>query len=435
MKRGGRLSWRAAAWLLAALLLVAAAWGWRLRPVEVEALQPRLQPLVRSLQFTARVETPARVEVGATLTGRVEQVLVREGERVTAGAPLLQLETAELRAALAQAEAALRQAQARLAGQQAVSRPSADAALAQAEATLATAERELVRSRELLTAGFISEARLDEVRRGADVARAQRDAARVQALAQRREGSETVATEAQRQVASAALGAARARLAEATLRAPADGQVILRAVEPGQIVQPGRPLLTLAIDGPTELVAPVDERFLAQLRPGQRARVLADAYPERPFEARLLRLAPAVDAQRGAVEVHFVPEGPRPDFLREDMTLSVEVVTGERAAARVLPLRALRGNGEAGDRDRATVLVLQDGRARERAVRLGLRTLEQVEIADGLAEGDTVLLDPAVAPGTRVRARLLAPEQALRSAGGALSGDNAAGAISSGFGR
>jgi len=178
--------------------------------------------------------------------------------------------------------------------------------------------------------------------------------------------------------------------------------VIARQVEPGQIVQPGRALLTLAVTGPTELIAQVDERFLGQLRVGQTARVLADAYPQQAFDALLARVAPAVDAARGAVEVVFVPVGTPQEFLREDMTLSVEAVTGQRTQALVLPLSALRpGPAEA----EARVLVWLDGRATERRVTLGLRTLDQAEVTAGLAAGDTLLLNPQIAPGTRVTLR------------------------------
>ncbi len=415
--------------MLAVAAVAAGTWLY-LQPVEVRAVRATSQPLVRTLQFSARVQAPARVDVGATLTGRVERVQVREGDTVAAGQPLVQLETDELRAAVAQAQAALAQAQARLAAQRAVARPSADATLAQAEATLASAERELARHRDLVERGFVSAARLDDLQRAVDVARAQRDAARVQAAAQRDDGTETAAAAAQRDAAAAALQAAQARLAQATLRAPAPATVIVRAVEPGQIVQPGRALLTLALAGPTELVALVDERFLGQLAVGQRAQALADAFPERPFDARVERLAPGVDAQRGAVEVRLSPTGDPPAFLREDMTLSVEVVTGERARARVLPLAALRDHDGG-----ATVLVANAGRAEARTLRLGLRTLDQVEVLEGLGDDDAVLLAPSLAPGTRVRPRLVDAATALRSAPGATSADNAGGAMSSAFGR
>ena len=196
--------------------------------------------------------------------------------------------------------------------------------------------------------------------------------------------------------------AAQARLAQATLVAPADARVLVREVEPGQIVQPGKALLSLALAGPTQLVAQVDERFLEQLQLGQPAWVVADAFAGQRFAARVLSIAPAVDAQRGAIEVKFSIEQ-TPAFLREDMTLSVEVETARRERTLVLPQAALRG--PAGG-DQASVLVLQDGRAQARNVRLGLRTLDAVEVLGGLKEGDTVLRGHAsLQDGQRVRAR------------------------------
>ena len=389
--------------LLLALLAGVAAW-WQARPVEADAVEVHAQPLQRTLLFTARVRAPLRVEIGATLTARVATVAVAEGDAVAAGAVLLTLEDTEAAAARVQAQAALAQAQARLAAQRQVAGPAADAALALAEANLAAAQRDLARGRELLVQGFISAARLDDAQRQAEVAQAQRDAARVQAAAQRSGGAEALAAQAQLDAARAALQVAQARLAQTVLRAPTAARVVGRTVDPGQVVAPARALLTLAPAGPTELLAAVDERFIGQLQPGQRAQALADAHPQQPFAARVVRIAPAVDAQRGTVEVRLVPEGEPPPFLREDMTLSVEVVTAERMTARVLPLAALRTvPGE----DRAQVLVAQDGRAQMRDVRLGLRTLERVEITDGLAEGELVLLDPTLREGLRVRPRVL----------------------------
>lgn len=402
-------------WLIGLLLLLlvgAVLYVARGRPVPVDAVEVQPRPLQRSLQVSGRVQSRTRVDAGSTLTGRVEQVLVREGDRVAADAALLRLESDELKAVLAQAEAGWRQAVARSASQQAVARLGSDAALLQAEAQLAAAEREMTRTQALHAADFVSVARLDDARRALDIARAQRDAARAQSLANQTTGPEADAVQAQQAAARAALDAARARLAQATLRAPAAGRVIAREVEPGQIVQPGRVLLTLAIDGPTELVALVDERFVGQLQTGQRAWVLADAYLDQPFDARLLRQAPAVDAQRGAVEVVFGVDGAAPAFLREDMTLSIEIVTGERASALVLPRRALR-MARTSDAA-AAVLVAVDGRAERRDVKLGLGTLDQVEVVEGLSAGDLVLLDPALAPGDAVRPRVLPAADVLR---------------------
>ena len=397
--------WRPALWALGLLLIVAAAAAaWRLRAPQVDVVTLGTAPLVRTLQFSARVATTSRVSVGATLTGRVADVAVREGDAVRQGDVLLRLETDEAQAALAQAQANAQQAQARLAGLRGAGRTQAQAQLAQADATLRAAERELARTQQLVASGFISEARLDDARRAVAVARAQRDGAGAQAQAVGERGAELAQAEAQLQQARAAVQAAQARLAQTVVHAPTDGRVLLRKVEPGQIVQPGSALLSLALAGPTELVAQVDERFLDQLQPGQAASVVADAFPAQPFAAQLRSLAPAVDAQRGSVEVKLAPRQAPPDFLREDMTLSVEVRTGERPAALALPLTALRSPAP-GAPD--SVWVLADGRVQARPVRLGLRTLEAAEVLEGLAEGTAVIVGSAPAPGQRARPRAI----------------------------
>ncbi|HYR25138.1 MAG TPA: efflux RND transporter periplasmic adaptor subunit [Aquabacterium sp.] len=413
----------------ALLLLVAVALWMAWRPTAVAAVKVQRLPLSQTLQFTARVKTPQRVDVGVTVTGRVAQVLVREGDRVQAGAPLIQLEADEARAAWLQAQAAQQQAQARRVSQQQLSLPNAQAALAQAEATLAAAERDWVRTQELVARQFYSQARLDEAQRSVAIARAQRDAARAQVQANGARGAEDAAAQAQAASARAAVAVALARLEQTTVRAPGAGRVLVREVEPGQIVQAGKRLMTLAVSGPAELVAQVDERYLHQLHEGQRASVLADAYPQQPFAAQVVRLAPSVNAQSGSVEVTLLVAGTPPAFLREDMTLSVEVLTGQRPPGPVLPLRAVRDAVRTPQGEQGTVLVATDGRAQARAVRLGLRALDQVEILGGLSDGESVLLDPTVPVGTRVRlVRDAAP------APGTLSRDGAGG-MAQGFAR
>lgn len=403
-------------WIVLALLLAAAAViAYRMRPAEVQVVELKRSALQRTLQFSARVATSSRVNIGATITGRVAAVQVREGDAVRTGQVLLQLEPDELRTALAQAQANARQAQARVAGLRGSGRSTAQAQLEQASATLRAAERELARTQQLIADGFISVARLDEARRAVDVARAQQSSARAQLQAVGDSGAELAQAQAQLAQAQAAIEAGHARLAQATLRAPTDGRVLLRNVEPGQIVQPGSALLSLALAGPTELVAQVDERFLDQLQAGQPASVVADAFPAQPFAARVQSIAPAVDAQRGSVEVKLAPGQAPPAFLREDMTLSVEVLTGERAAALVLPLSGLRDEATPGH---GTVWVVADGRVQARAVQLGLRTLDAAEVLAGVAEGEQVLVGPGAPPGQRVRTRIVSWQAAVKHWGG-----------------
>ncbi len=337
-------------WIVLAVVLVLAVVGLSalaLRAPKAQVLVVQPAELVRTLQFSARVATLSRVDVGSTVTGRVAQVTVREGAQVQRGEVLVRLETDELQAALAQAVASERQA----------------------DATLQAARATLQRAEQLVKQNFYSAAQLDEARRALDVAVAQQGAAR------------------------AAVTAARARLEQARIEAPAEARVLARMVEPGQIVQPGKALLTLALAGPTQLVAQVDERFLDQLQVGQNASVVADAFAQQRFAARVLSIAPLVDAQRGAIEVKFALLQEAPAFLREDMTLSVEVETGRRAAALTLPLGTLRQSTG----DSASVLVVaSDGTLQARTLRLGLRTLAAVEVREGLQAGDAVLMDSAV---------------------------------------
>jgi HlyD family secretion protein len=390
-------------WLFVALatLVAALAAGWALRVPSVAATTLRAAPLVRTLQFSARVATPSRVDVGSTLTGRVVEVAVDEGAWVRKGELLVRLESDELRAVLAQAQASEHQAAARLAGLRSTGRSAAQAALEQADSVLHAAQAELRRTQDLVAQGFLSEARLDDVRRAVAVAQAQQSSARAQLAANADAGTDVAQAQAQLALARSTAAAALARLAQTELSAPADARVLARMVEPGQIVQPGRALLSLSLAGALQLEAQVDERYLEQLQVGQPASVVADAFAGQRFAARVLSIAPLVDALRGAIEVKLALPQRAPDFLREDMTLSVEVETARRERALAVPVAALRGSSAAAG---MAVLVERDGRVEERPVRLGLRTIDAAEVLDGLAEGDTVLLGPAPKPGSRVRA-------------------------------
>lgn len=431
---------RRSLYFLVTLAVVAAVGiiGWYARAPSAVGVSVVKGPLVRTLQFSGRVVTVSRVDIGSTLTGRVRQVDVAVGTLVKKGDALVWLESDELRAALEQAQASERQASARLVGLRTTGRSSAQAAVAQADSVLVAALAELQRTEQLVAKGFLSEAKLDEVRRGADVAQAQQANARAVSAANADRGTEVAQAQAQLALANGATAAARARLAQAAVLAPADARVLSRGVEPGQIVQPGRMLLSLALTGPVQLVAQVDERYLEQLQVGQSASVLADAFPQARFAARVQLISPLVDAQRGAVEVKFsLPDAP-PAFLREDMTLSLEVETARRDSALVVPVAALRGDVQysaalrgdikssaalRGDVQSSAVsrngvvFVAREGKVEERKVRLGLRTLEAVEVLEGLegleglaglVEGDVVLIGPAPKPGSRVRANLLA---------------------------
>ncbi len=411
-------------WVAGIVVVIAAALlAWlSLRGPEVAAIEMHYAPLVRSLQFSARVATLSRVDVGSTITARVVKVLVDDGAAVRRGDVLLQLESDELRAGLTQAQASASQAEARLAGLRSTGRTAARAAVMQADATVRTAHAELIRSQQLVAQGFISASRLDEVQRVLDVARAQQTSAQAQSQANADAGTDIMQAEAQLAQGRAAVITAQARLAQTQVVAPANARVLTRQVEPGQIVQAGKALMSLALAGPTQLVAQVDERFLEQLQTGQRTSVVADAFPDQRFTARVLSIASAVDAQRGAIEVKFSLDTVPPAFLREDMTLSVEVETAKRERALVLPLGTLRSQASSTS---ATVLMALEGRAQVRPVRLGLRTLDAAEVLEGLAQGDIVLLGGEPKPDKHVRVKMQAWQPSVSAGPGALGSPGA----------
>ena len=141
------------------------------------------------------------------------------------------------------------------------------------------AQAELQRTQDLVAQGFLSEARLDEVRRAVDVAQAQLDGARAQRAANAEQGTDVA--QAQAQLALAALPARPRRPGwpQAVLTAPADARVLSRRSSPGRSCSPGARCSAWRWPGRRSSMAQVDERYLDQLQVGQTASVVADAFP------------------------------------------------------------------------------------------------------------------------------------------------------------
>lgn len=355
--------------------------------------------LVQTVVASGHVETPFRVEIGAQVTGVVAEVLVQEGQTVREGQRLIELRPEELRANLVQAEGAVAQAEARLRQLAELTLPMAREALIQTRVTLRTAQAAYDRTAELFRNGNATRVAYDEAQRALDVARTQVRTAELQEFTASPGGSDEVLARTQLAQAHATLDTARARLSYATIVSPRDGLLISRNVERGAVVQPGKTLLVLAPAGETQLVMQIDERNLGLIEIGQKAVASADAFPNRRFEAYVSFVNPAVDIARASVEVKLTVPDP-PAYLRQDMTVSVDVEFARRDDALVLPARAVR-DMQSG---RAWILVLRDGRAVRRPVRVGIRGQSQVEILEGAGEGDlAVPVNAGVVTGQRLR--------------------------------
>ncbi|MBE7942472.1 MULTISPECIES: efflux RND transporter periplasmic adaptor subunit [Ramlibacter] len=387
-----------------AVVVAAAVWGpGLLLGPEVPVRRVERRDFVQTVVATGRVATPHRTSVGVQLTGTVLRVAVEEGQAVRAGDLLFELESSEMQAAQSQAVLAVRQAQARLRQVRELQAPVAEQALRQAQANLDMARGTLQRNRDLFEKKFIGQAALDDAVRAEQVAQAQARTAQEQLASARPGGSDLAAAQAALAQAEAAAQAAQARLAYTRVRAPVDGTLIARNVEPGDLVQPGKALMVLSPAGVTELVVLIDEKNLHLLRLGQDALASADAYPAERFPAVVSTIDPAVDPQRGSVEVKLRVPRP-PSALRQDMTVSVDIEVARRPQALLVAADGVRDPDSA----QPWALRVEDGHARRRPLRIGLRSGGWCEVLEGLAAGDAVIPAAnggavAVREGMRVR--------------------------------
>ena len=371
---------------------------WWLGPqVTTESILRR--DFVQTVVASGRVEAPHRVDVGAQITGKVLRIPVAEGQSVKAGDVLVELEAAELNAAGRQADVAVVQAQARLRQLQEVQAPVAAQTLRQAQVNLANARAAQARSQELFDKGFIGQAALDDARKAGELADAQMRATQKQLESTGATGSDRALAVADVAGARASAQAARARAGYAVIAAPLAGTLIARNVEVGDVVQPGKVLMTLSPRGATQLVVQIDEKNLALLALGQGALVSADAYATQRFAATVGYINPGVNATTGAVEVKLDVASP-PAVLKQDMTVSVDIEVARRPKALIVPLAAVHD----ADSTAPWVLRVEVRHAVRRTVHLGLRGDGLAEVTDGLVEGDSIVTTPTtLAPGARVR--------------------------------
>ena len=275
--------------LLLVLALAGAAFfgAQKLRGPVVEVAAVQEGPIEQSIVVSGRVQAPNRVEIGSVITGRVVKVLVEEGALVEPGQPLIQLEAEELQAALAQATAAEAGAAARDAGVRELTLPQAADNVEQAEAQFKFAEAEFKRYRDLRDKGFISDSRLQEQDRQLQIARSQLAAARTGARAQGASGVQAREIAVKLQEARAARQLATSKLAQTTIRPSVGGTVLGRAVEPGDIVSPGKRLLVVNSRGETRLTAQIDEKNLPNPKIEQGARAPGEPFPTPNFRGKL----------------------------------------------------------------------------------------------------------------------------------------------------
>ena len=387
--------------------------------VRLEAVGQR--DLVSTVTASGTIMPLTSVDVSADITGRITQIAVREGQRVSKGQFLLQIDPAQYRAAVARAEALV---------------ASNQSALAQAKANLDQAERALARSRELsqTSPNLVSAESVEQAQTAFDVARAN-----------------YTASQAQVEQSRATLQEARDNLLKTRLIAPMDGQVVRLNVEVGEVAVPGtfsrETALLMTIADMSEILAKVkvDETDVVRLALGDSVQVTIDAFPDTTFIGRVSKISNSAQLTATATAggsadraVDFETEvtilNPPAD-IRPDLSATARIVTATREDALSIPIIALtvrqhepvpnenrpeaapadtgRPGAKSRTPEREGVFVVENGVAQFRPVRVGIAGEEYFEVLEGVRAGDTIVAGPYQAirdlkDSTRVKAAVAA---------------------------
>ncbi len=294
MTRRSRLLLAAA--LAAAVAAGVLAWRWRRSSTSPDQLVVYGNVDVRD------------VDLAFDVSERIVAVHVEEGAEVRKGDLLAELDDAIFRHEVAEAEARVAAQRATVARLEHGSRPEeieeAEARLDEAQARLHDARVTLQRVEKLARADASSKQEYDDAQASYRAAKARVDAAR-KALDLAIEGpraEDVAAARAELRAAESALALAKHRLEDTRLYAPGRGTILVRILEPGAVVLPSTPVLTLALADPVWVRAYLSETDLGRVRPGMRARISSDARPDRPYEGWVGFISPTAEFTPKTVE-------------------------------------------------------------------------------------------------------------------------------------
>lgn len=316
-------------------------------PVAVRTARVERRDLSETLLFTGELEAPLAVEVKPKIQGRLEKLELPDGRSTTEGAEVRKGEViAEIERRELEAQVALAEAQAR-----------------QAEVTLEDRGRE----RQRLEALFAEAVATEQARDAAVTAHESALAAREQAQAQ--------------------LALAKVSLDEAYLRAPMDGVVAERHADPGAMVGPSAAIVRIVQMDPLRLMLAIPARLLPMLEEGKtRVTVATDVQPGRELEGTVARIFPAADPATRTVKAEVLLANAKETGgwkLRPGMYATAKLTLATSPGARVVPASSVVRVLE-----RQLVFTVRDEVAHAAEVKTGIRAGEEVEIVEGLEEGE-----------------------------------------------
>lgn len=323
--------------------------------VQAHVVESRQQQVPLILRSTGTVHAKETATISAQVMGRIQQVLVREGDNVRAGQALVVLEDGTLRAALEQAQSGLKAAQ------------SAQAVM-QTNAALATSTLE--RYKQLESEKSVSPQEMDEVSRRAEAAAASLEAARAQTDAARAQES-----------------SARTMLGYARLLAPFAGTVTARMADPGTMAAPGVPLLQVDQAGVLQLETSVDESAIGAIHSGMKVRVAIDGQNSKELTGEVHEIVPAADPASHSFLVKI--ELPSSNQLRAGMYGTADFASGEREAI-LIPRSAIVLRGSLA----CAYVIDSQGIAQLRYLTLGAEQGDLVEVLSGISSGEKLVEAP-----------------------------------------
>jgi RND family efflux transporter MFP subunit len=317
--------------------------------------------------LTGPLRAKEMVDVSPRLAGRVTQLKVDTGQSVARGALLAVIEDDELQQQLDRSRASI---------------AVADASIAQREAELANTRAELDRSRQLVESGLLARSELDAAEMRNRVTQSQLELARAQRRQIEAEQRELVIRQGQTRI-----------------YAPINGIISRRMVDLGALVTSATPIVTIVNISTMIMDANAAERDVARIKVGNPATVVIDSLGGQPFNGRVMRIAPLLDAQtrNGRVEIEIQNRG---GMLKGEMFARVELDLGSSRETLLIPRDALIYRG-----DQPGVYDIENSMARFRAVQTGLTQEDKVEVLGGLEVDQIVITQGAnlLKDGDRVK--------------------------------
>ena len=386
--------WSAAAALFLVVLLFVTGAFRAAKPIPPEKIVTvERGDVARSVVARGKIEPLSLIGIKSKANGIIQALLVDEGDHVTQGQILAELDKEDLEAQVREAKAGLDAAEANL---QAAVAAEARSRIEAANPELEFTRRDFERAQGLFKNNIASQQQLDDADRAYQVARNHQ-----QLLDATVETAAAQTQQARAQVAAAKAGLDRAEetLGYATIRAPINGIVLWRPTEVGDAVSSllnlgsaASLIMNLGDVSSVYIKGDVDEADIGKAALNQRVRTKVESYPDESFEGVVKRIAPSGKDQNNVTtfEVRVSISNPQ-GKLRVGMTANAEIVLEERKNVLLIPETAL-----VYDKDKSTsVQFLAPGTKqgwRKVPVKIGISNGQRTQVTDGLKEGDKLVL-------------------------------------------